>query len=399
MTCNLLRSLGTSRYREANVSFRFISGMLLVLGSILSCSTDEHDVLASQPCWMTERVRVINGVPGNEAGFFRISGLRTEPDGTLYILDSGEGTLTSLRSDGDLRWQAGGEGSGPREFLNATHLSLIGDTLAIWDFGNYRFSLWTKEGRYVGVRSLADVRLPGNLVSAAAVGSTVHFVAPVLPAFSGMAPPPRFDGAIVLASMEVGVVDTLSIFGQPGPQRLQAGGSAFLANPPYAPFPSYTVAPQGKIFLTLGEEYVINVFDQDGRQQITIRGPTERPKLDEEDRRRYARTLPDSMLFEQVEFPNLLPAVSTLATTSEGTVLVRTNWGRDNVIRWDRWTANGAFTGSVMLPSELRHVTGSNGWFYGVAEDELGVQSIEIHEMADHTECFGPRVEFAQPSK
>lgn len=366
-------------------------GAISVAMCFLGCGNDDAGAGVSAECRITEPVLAIREVPGQDRGFFRISDLRVTSDGTIYVLDGGNSRLMAFEPDGKLRWQTGREGAGPQEFMNATHLSLAGDTLAVWDFGNYRLSFWTMAGEHAGTQSFAETNLPGNIVSASVAGTTDRFVAPVLPGFSPSAPPRQLEGAIVLSSSTgAGTLDTLTTFNRAGPVMIRAAGAASLVNPPYPPVASYAVSSKGEIAFTLGSQYVIQVVDVRGANLVRIEGSTEYPTLTDDHRSRYARGLPDSTVAAQAEFPEELPAIAEVSIDESGTILVKTYWERDNLTRWDRWTKEGSFITSLLLPRDLRHVTGLGDRIFGVAEDEYEVPFVQVFRVAGRVGCIGP---------
>jgi len=363
--------------------------LALVAGGLgLSCGAGEGGTGWGVACRSVEEVSRIAGVPGEVDEFYRLTGLLVDSAGTLYVLDADRHEVMALSPDGMLKWRRGREGSGPGEFRNPTHLGWAGDLLAVWDPGNYRFSLWTKEGESAGERFLGEIELPGHPVSAAMVGGTGRIVAPVLPSFNPAAAPARLDGAFVMATE--GALDTLAAFGRSGPLRLTTTAGPVLVNPPYASFPSYAVSPEGAIAFTTGEAYVIDIHDAGGAKRTTIRGPAERPRPTDEHRRSYAQGLPDSSLVGRIEFPAYLPAVEAIGVASDGIILVKTYWAREGLVRWDRWSADGALIDAVLIPRGVGRVTGAGDRLHGIASDDLGRPFLVTYSIAAETACIGP---------
>lgn len=97
--------------------------------------------------------------------FFRVSDALRRNDGSVIVLDQSR-TIRAYDSAGAHLWTAGRQGDGPGEFTITQHVSeLPGDTLAVWDPGPGRVSLFTGTGHFVRAWSA-----PGMAASAILVG-------------------------------------------------------------------------------------------------------------------------------------------------------------------------------------------------------------------------------------
>jgi hypothetical protein len=142
----------------------------VIVRDSLGTSIVEHSGLsdASVPQLLLEgtpsvRVGVTEGA--EEYQFFRVSDALRRNDGSIIVLDRSR-TMRAFDSLGAHLWTAGRSGQGPGEFAAAQLVvELRGDTLAVWDPGPGRLSLFTGEGTFV--RAWTP---PGLAASAVAVG-------------------------------------------------------------------------------------------------------------------------------------------------------------------------------------------------------------------------------------
>jgi hypothetical protein len=323
-------------------------------------------------------------------GFFTITGLAVGSDGSSYLLDSGEGSLIAFDPEGYESWRVGGAGPGPVELLDATGLHRVGELLVSRDLGHDRLSYWSDHGESVEVIELEGLALPGYAGWIAGVGGG-RVAAVVVPDLS--ADDPRaYEGALVLTPGPAGGsgLDTLATLSFPAPQLLELGDHSIPVVAPFAPRPAYTSNPDGLIAVTAGGEYQIMIFDREGRPHAEIVGPELRAEPTAEERQAFARLLPASSLTGQLEFPERLPAITLLEATADGHLLVRTSWTRRDQVRWDRWTTEGEFVDSFLLPASMSLVTGVGNLIYGRAEDEVGAHHLEVYRLTGAANCPGP---------
>jgi len=101
--------------------------------------------------------------------------------GTLYLADSRNRHLIILNEDRSLRRIVGRAGQGPGEFQYPSRITLVGDTLRVWDLMGSRLQCFSAEGEFIsilrpnpgisGVRSLAMGQYGGLVLSTWGIGS------------------------------------------------------------------------------------------------------------------------------------------------------------------------------------------------------------------------------------
>jgi len=357
---------------------------VVAIAAIASCGAG--DLAVSSACRAAElEVAIHAGAEGD--GFISIAGVAVGTDGTAYVLDSGEGSLIAFAPEGDEVWRVRGQELGITDFAEPGWLHRADTLLVFEDVAGGRLSFWTERGEWAGSLALDSLGVAGRVVWVGAVGG--EGVAAVVEgeedAESGTP-----ELVLVLAVAGYGVVDTLDVFAPPSPQVIYVGTHELPVDPPFAAYPSFAVSPDGLIAVTRGDEYRVAIFDAAGQPYAEIRGRDEAPAVTRADRRAFGRLLPDTLLVDQLTFPATHPAITAIATTADGHLLVRTSWTRKDQVRWDRWTLTGEYVDSFMLPTELLPATGVGNLIYGRSVDEIGAQHLALYNLSGPSTCPGP---------
>lgn len=127
--------------------------LFLALITVAGCQTDagsSSDPFADNLWTLGERELRIGSVddPDYIIGF--IGGMTLGPDGLLYTLEWGEGSVRRWTPEGAPAGTIGRRGEGPGEFQQPTDLGFFGDSLWVWDTDAYRVSYFNLEGEFVG---------------------------------------------------------------------------------------------------------------------------------------------------------------------------------------------------------------------------------------------------------
>lgn len=359
--------------------------VLNISAILLGTGCGAADSLVSSICRSAELDLAIHaGAEGD--GFVAIGGVVVGTDGTAYVLDGGEGSLIAFAPEGDELWRVRGEAEGLSDFVEAGWLHRQGALVVFEDLAQRRLSFWTEDGERAGSLALDSLNLPGRAVWVGAVGRDA-VVAGVEGDDEGFEPQ---ELALVMAGGGRDVIDTLALVTLPAPQILEVGTHALPVVSPYAAEPSFVISAEGLFAVAQGDGYRVEIFDAAGRRHAEIRGSDAAPAVTAADRRAFGRLLPDTLLVGQLAFPATHPAITALAATADGHLLVRTSWSRSDRVRWDRWTMEGEFVNSFLLPASMLPVTGVGNLIYGRAVDAIGANHLEIYNLAGPSTCPGP---------
>jgi hypothetical protein len=358
--------------------------LLLVLGAAACAGTSSTPSTACRAAELDLAIHA--GAEGD--GFFAISGLAVGSDGTAYVLDGGEGSLIAFAPEGDELWRVRGAEAEMADFVDPAWLHRQGERLVFQDLAGRRLSFWTEDGEGAGELELDGLALAGYPSWIAGLGSGKVAAALVPePSWDDLEP---LDGVLIIAAAGGLAVDTLAAFSFPAPQMLRLPGHEIPVLSPYAPHTTFTSWPEGLIALAPGEAYRVEVFDAAGTRRAEIRGDDAAPAVTAADRRAFGRLLPDTLLVEQLSFPAAHPPITMIAATADGHLLVRTSWTRRDEVRWDRWTTEGEFVDSFLLPASMLLVTGVGNLVYGRAVDEVGANHLEVYRLTGAATCPGP---------
>ena len=82
--------------------------------------------------------------------FDQVFGLEPGPDGLVYSIHRGEGTIRRWTADGLAAGTVGRAGEGPGEFQFLLEMGFFGDSLWAWDLRAYRASYFDLDGEFLG---------------------------------------------------------------------------------------------------------------------------------------------------------------------------------------------------------------------------------------------------------
>ncbi len=96
-----------------------------------------------------EPLLTIGAVEGaDEYQLYRVRSALRLPDGRIVIANSGTNELRFYGHGGTHLFTRGGEGGGPGEFRSMGEMSILGDSLFIYDFGQMRMTVYSTTGEF-----------------------------------------------------------------------------------------------------------------------------------------------------------------------------------------------------------------------------------------------------------
>lgn len=127
----------------------------VIAGAMLTpaCQGDAgpaSDPFADNLWTLSERELRIGSVDDPDYAFGPIVDLVPGPDGLLYTMHWGEGTIRRWYRDGTPAGSIGRKGEGPGEFETPLGMGFFGDSLWVWDMDAYRVSYFDLDGEFVG---------------------------------------------------------------------------------------------------------------------------------------------------------------------------------------------------------------------------------------------------------
>lgn len=365
-----------------NVDARF-PGTVLLLALLAACGRSA-DGAPEGVCVGVATEAVIDGGDG---GFHHLADVAFGPEGRLFVLDGGEKRLIAYDGSGMELWRRGREGAGPGEMRQPDGLSVVDGMVAVRDHGSHRLTFWSGEGQLLEVISLSEYGFtgyPGWLAALSPERVLATTMPPLRPGSSTALP-----GAVVIGARGARRLDTIAGFSFPAPQMVGIGGTAMPVMPDFAPYPHVATSMHGTVYVSRDGGYPIERFDAQGRPMGTLRGPPEGPPFTVADRERSLERLPGGVRIDDVRFPSSYPAVAGLTLGVEGDLLVRTHFRDGEAVRWDRWSPDGEYRHSLMIPARFTYVAFSGDRLAVVDTDSLDIPTVAIQRLAGAVRCAG----------
>lgn len=344
-----------------------------------------------------EPVLDLGGVGAPEARQFDgIAGALRTGDGGLVVADWGSRELRFFDGAGELVRRVGREGGGPGEFRGIGGLVEDGDSLLVWDPRELRLTILGLDGNLKSMRSLKELSAgPLRIYKPIGLlrGGVVFFKN------GSAAPPPGrnmayWDSTPNLWIGPGGGIDTLAGYagldmyaGERGWRRL--------------PFGRWTVAAVhgGRFYISDTGDYEIRVHGESGELRSLIRRDFEPPALTEAtldgwldrlfERAREAGASEEILdrerrfLYEEMDYPERLPALKQLVTDDVGHLWVQ-RYGTSPMIGskvWDAFDPSGRWLGPVEMPRSMEVLEIGEDHVLGMWRDELDVEHVVMYAL------------------
>ncbi len=318
--------------------------------------------------------------------FFRIRGIHVDSQGNLWIADGGSSELRIFRPDGSLWKIRGGGGQGPGEFERIRLLgSFRGDTVAVWDDGNPRLTVFDPQGEMVRtVRAQQGDDPAPNAMGVFSDGSLLA-KKPILLWAGDLRPGEMFGDTVSLVRVDLERRTEEAIGLAYGPLWVFTGSNQvpipFTINAPLA-------VQEEDVHLAVGADFQIQVF-QDG--QLTEEYGVDRsPRAvtgddleayvglyaevaDPAQRNEILSTLDHSAR------PGHLPSYDRLVVAENGNVWAGIYTPDRSGLMWDVYAPTREWLGQVELPPGFYLSAVSAHRIVGVWRDELGVEYVRVY--------------------
>ncbi|HSM59816.1 MAG TPA: hypothetical protein VK849_03420 [Longimicrobiales bacterium] len=334
--------------------------------------------------------------------FGLIIGVDVDAEGNVYVADLQARDVRVFDPAGAWLRTIGRPGSGPGELGPAMNgVFVIGGEVVVPDLSNARVQRFSREGDPVASEPLElsrGVPLRWDLTSGGRLVVQRRAVN-----VSDTTAPPAGD-PIVTLPLDGGAVDTLAVL--PVGESVQfAGGQARIRF--FDPEPIWDADAQGALLTARNNAMRFEVRDSDGSLRRVITFPHEpKPVTDRDEqilrdaiadaaRRQGAAPQAVQAFVQQAQFADNYPAFVSLAVGPEGSVWVQRMRSGDELVgeegafdvqdlgsaEWDVFDAEGRYLGVVTFPGKFQPIRSMGDRFYGVARDELDVQSLKVYRV------------------
>jgi hypothetical protein len=299
----------------------------------------------------------------------RVAGITTDPNGNVYIADSGDARVRVYSRRGVFVRDIGRPGHGPGEFLSIMGIGIFSDTIYVIDRQADRVSLFDTAGTLIRTArsthgtfdSDAGVMAPFKLLGN---GSEVSS-----PISRGLSSDERIR---LLLTREGTIVDTLLSVPDSSSIVLSWGaGTYFLPHPFVRPAP-FSISPGGEYYVTIlaYPDTALAPGEFEIRVNRVMGGPPRWQRVFHAQPVAYSRSKADSIIemHARVMPPEVVPAfraavrppayepqVQSAVVSDDGEVYLRMASTEDSAT-WLVIDGGGKATGRIRLPRSARHV-------------------------------------------
>ncbi|HEX8321512.1 hypothetical protein [Longimicrobium sp.] len=301
-------------------------------------------------------------------------------DGKIAVGNGGSSQVHVFDRSGRLLATAGRAGRGPEEFRSLEALvSFPGDSLAVLDAGNGRFTIISPEGRVARSVSIRSVGPGAVLVGVLKDGSFIMGVHRPAAPREGVS---RDSVAYVRFSREGSRMDTIHT--GPGTTQFQriSGRRVSRITVPFAPAPSAT-AHGSHIYVGSTDAYQIRQYGEAGRLERIIRRDVPRRPFTQAHLDRFVESFPRlGEALQGMPRPPYLPAFSAMLTDADGNLWVQDYQELGSPgSTWAVFQQSGRLLGTVRLPDGFRATDIGREHVTGVWSDEFDVEHVRSYPL------------------
>jgi hypothetical protein len=331
-----------------------------------------------------------------EYQFFRALDAVRLQDGRIVVANAGSHELRFYDAAGTYLTSTGREGSGPAEFKNLSWLQRFSrDSLATWDRGNTRISVFDADGRFA-----RSFRLETGGENAAFPQPMLFFndrsllamgMRPVTPGVSNSGVS-RDSIAFLRHGSDGELIDTIGRF--PGLElylKSWEEGAAVIPRP-FGRNPRLAAWGDG-FYYGSSDTFELGFYTADGSLRHLIRKAQSNIAVTPEDVERYKHDRLESAgsegfrqqlrdMFKDLPFPETMPAYSTFKVDSEGNLWVA-EYQRpgDEQPRWSVFDPEGRWLGMVETPQRFSVEQIGSDFVLGFSRDEMDVEYVYLYQL------------------
>lgn len=295
-----------------------------------------------------------------------------DPQGNIYVVDSGAKNIKKFDAQGRFLKTIGREGQGPGEFGGLYYSTFARDHLIVWDSGNRRLCAFTPQGEFI---DSANIAYDEGSVRKMRGFPTGEVLVEMEKTFRKEPDKPQ-TCRIDLYSPDL--VRVRTIFKRELWRKKYIRTKEFGTSTLYFPYSAdvrWDVTPDGRIVIGFSENYELEIYDLSGKKISTIAHAYEPVKVTEKDKKDYFDSLafyrmgerlkevPD-YITKHTEFPKHKPVYENILVDSEGNIWVLLNRAAKNEdgIIFDAFSPEGIFISRVRIEGDIRLPSNRNAY-------------------------------------
>ncbi len=328
-----------------------------------------------------------------EYQFHLIEGALRLEDGRVAVADGGSGKIRFFDETGHFLNASGGTGDAPGEYRMLSALgSGPGDSLWVFDYGNRRFTVLSRDGE-----PQRTVSLGGFLSAAGAVGRLPDGSFVVKEGWGRATDGVTRTGltrdpvAVAVFAPDGSSSDTLGLF--PGREVFVSNedGRAVMNAPIFAHNTSATIRGD-EVFVGIQETLEIGSYSRDGTLERLWRVQNADLQLSADDiatrKQEVLSTLPSERRaqardqLDAMDVPSSRPAYGRLLVDADGSLWAAEQTRYPTTPRmWQVFSPDGRLLGAVVMPERFRLFQVGIDWVLGVGLDEVDVEYVQLYRL------------------
>ena len=319
--------------------------------------------------------------------FFQVQHVHVDPEGRLWVADGRSSEIRIFQADGSHWKTIGGRGEGPGEFVRIRMLGAFrGDSVAVWDNGNGRLTVFSPEGELVRTQRSPAGDDPLPRASGVFDDGSLLAQVPRLLAAASLEAGQILGDTARLVRVDVQAGTQLKIGIAPGPLWLWTGRSQIPI--PFTANASFAVLDES-VHLVAGPAFRVRVFEGGRLTEMygVARGPN---AVSEADLAGY-RVMTEEYIPEARRNdywsalnhrarPTILPAYYRVLVAADGNLWAQV-YSSDFSGPWDVFDRDRTLRGQVETPQRFMPMTILGESWAGVWRNEMGVEHVRVYQI------------------
>jgi hypothetical protein len=287
-----------------------------------------------------------------------------DPEGNIYVVDSGAKNIKKFDKNGKFQKTIGREGQGPGEFGGIYYAAFAKDRLIAWDSGNRRLCAFTPSGEFV---HSVNVDYDEGFVRRLRGLPSGEVLIEKEKSFRKDPDKPQIC-IIDLYSSDLAFVRTIykrELWRKKYVRTKEYGISTL-----YFPFSAdvrWDFTPDGRILIGYSDKYELDVFDLTGKKVSTFSYAHEPAEVTEKDKKDYFESIAFYRMGERLkeipeyvtkytEFPKHKPIFENILVDSDGNIWVILNSENqdENGKMFDAFDPSGKFISRVKIQGDVK---------------------------------------------
>jgi hypothetical protein len=286
-----------------------------------------------------------------------------DPEGNIYVVDSGAKNIKKFDVNGNFLKTIGREGQGPGEFGGLYYSTFAKDRLIVWDSGNRRLCAFEPDGEFINSANISYEegfvrKLRGFPSGEIAVEKEKTY---------RKEPDKPQTCTIDLYSPDLKFIRTIykrELWRKKYIRTKDYGISTLYF--PYSADVRWDVTPDGRIIIGFSADYELEIYERSGKKIFTISHVFKLSEVTEKDKKDYFDSISFYRMGERLkeipeyvtkytEFPKHKPVYDNILADADGNIWVVLNGEKkdENGIVFDAFDPEGEFISRVQIEGDI----------------------------------------------